>query len=63
MFLRALGFFLLLDGGDDSPGSTTGTDDVLVRDGKKITLVDGKLASKLGVCQLGGRAREGQKEC
>lgn len=42
-----LGFFLLLDGGDDAPGSTTGTDDVLVGDGEEIALIDGKFTIQL----------------
>ena len=37
----ALGLLLLLDGGDDSPGSTAGTNDVLVGDGEKVALFDG----------------------
>ena len=37
----ALGLLLLLDGGDDSPGSTAGTNDVLVGDGEKVALLDG----------------------
>ena len=40
---------LLLNGGDDAPGGTAGTNDVLVSDGEKVTLVDGKLASDLEV--------------
>lgn len=45
----SLGFFLLLDGGDDAPGSTTGTDDVLVGDGEEIALVDRKLTIQLSL--------------
>ena len=41
--LVALGLLFLLDGGDDSPGRTTGTDDVLVSDGEEIALLDGEL--------------------
>ena len=40
----ALGLLLLLDGGDDSPRGTAGTDDVLVRNGEKVALFDGKIA-------------------
>ncbi len=36
----ALGLLLLLDGGDDSPRRTAGTDDVLVGDGKQIPLLN-----------------------
>lgn len=41
--LVALGLFFLFDGGDDSPGRTTGTDDVLVGDRQEIPLLDGEL--------------------
>jgi hypothetical protein len=41
--LVALGLLLLLDGGDDSPRSTTSTDDVLVSDGKEVSLLNGEL--------------------
>lgn len=61
MLLRALGLLLLLDGGDDTPGSTAGADDILVGDGEKVTLIDGKLASDLtkrrGLVTQGNDAR------
>jgi hypothetical protein len=41
--LVALALLLLLDGGDDAPGGTTSTDDVLVGDGKQVPLLDGQL--------------------
>lgn len=41
--LVALGLFFLLDGGDDSPRGTTGTDDVLVGNGEEIPLLDREL--------------------
>ena len=41
--LVAFGLFLLFDRGDDSPGRTAGTDDVLVRDGQEIPLLNGEL--------------------
>jgi len=41
--LVALALLLLLDGGDDAPGGATGTDDVLVSDGKEVPLLDGQL--------------------
>lgn len=41
--LVTLGLLLLFDGGDDSPGSSAGTDNVLVGDGEEITLLDGEL--------------------
>lgn len=47
VLLRALGFLLLLNGGDDSPRSTTGAHHILVSDGEQVTLVDGKFASQL----------------
>ena len=40
--LVPLGLLLLLDRGDDSPGSTTSTDDILVSNGEEISLFDGK---------------------
>ena len=39
----ALGLLLLLDGGDDSPRGTAGTDDVLVGDGKEVALLNGEI--------------------
>ena len=39
----ALRLFFLLNRSDDSPGSTTGTDNVLVGDGQEIALLNGKL--------------------
>ena len=47
VLLRAFGFFLLLDGGNDAPRGTAGTDNVLVGDGKQIAFVNGKLAANL----------------
>ena len=41
--LVTLGLLLLLDGGDDSPRSTTSTDNVLVRNGEQVSLFDGEL--------------------
>lgn len=43
-----LGLLLLLDGGDDAPGGTAGTDDVLVGDAEQVTLVNSELAAELG---------------
>lgn len=39
----ALGLFLLLDGGDNSPRGTSGTDHVLVGNGEEVALLDGKI--------------------
>lgn len=47
VLVGALGLLLLLDAGDDAPGSTAGADDVLVGDGKKVALVDCELATDL----------------
>ena len=41
--LVALGLLLLLNRGDDSPGGAAGTDDVLIGNGKEISLLDGEL--------------------
>lgn len=41
--LIALRLLLLLDGGNDTPRRTAGTDDILVRDGEEITLLDSEL--------------------
>lgn len=40
--LGALGFLLLFDGGDGTPGGSAGTDGVLVSDGKQVTFFDGE---------------------
>jgi hypothetical protein len=47
VLLGALGLLLLLDAGDDAPGSTAGADDVLVSDGKEVALVNCELAADL----------------
>lgn len=47
VLLRTLGLLLLFDGGDDTPRGTAGADNVLVRNGQKVTLIDGKFASNL----------------
>lgn len=43
----ALALFFLFNRGNDSPRSTTGTNDVLVRNGQQIPLLDGQLNTKL----------------
>jgi hypothetical protein len=43
LLLVALGLLLLLNGGDDSPGCTASTDDVLVGDRKEVSLLDREL--------------------
>ena len=47
VLVGALGLLLLLNAGDDAPGSTAGADDVLVGDGKEVALVDCELATDL----------------
>ena len=47
VLLGALGLLLLLDAGDDAPGGTSGSDDVLVGDGKEVALVNCELAADL----------------
>ena len=47
VLVGALGLLLLLDAGDDAPGSTSGSDDVLVGDGKEVALVNCELAADL----------------
>ena len=41
--LVTLGLLLLLDGGDDAPRGTAGTNDVLVGDREEVALLNGKL--------------------
>lgn len=60
VLLRALGLLLLFNGGDDTPGSTAGADHVLVGNGKKVTLIDGKLASNLMRGQQGKKRGAGE---
>lgn len=48
VLVGTLGLLLLLDGGDDAPGGTAGTDDVLVGDAEQVTFVNGELAAELG---------------
>mmetsp|Transcript_58861 Transcript_58861/g.127772 ORF Transcript_58861/g.127772 Transcript_58861/m.127772 type:complete len:252 (-) Transcript_58861:13-768(-) len=45
---KALSLSLLLDGGDHSPRGTAGADDILVGNGKEVSLLDGKLLGLLG---------------
>mmetsp|Transcript_58860 Transcript_58860/g.127770 ORF Transcript_58860/g.127770 Transcript_58860/m.127770 type:complete len:252 (-) Transcript_58860:13-768(-) len=45
---EALDLSFLLDGGDYSPRRTAGADNVLVGNGKKVSLLDGKLLRLLG---------------
>jgi hypothetical protein len=47
VLVRTFGFLLLLDAGNDAPRGTAGTNDVLVGDGQKVSLVDSELAADL----------------
>lgn len=47
VLFRALRFLLLLDRGDDAPGGTPGSDDVLVGNGQKISLVNSEFSTEL----------------
>ena len=47
MLVGSLRFFLLLDGGDNAPGRTSSTHDVLVGDGEQVTFIDSEFTSNL----------------
>jgi len=47
VLLGAFGLLLLLDRGDDAPGRTSCSDNVLVGDGQEVALVDGQLTANL----------------
>lgn len=47
VFVCAFGFFLLLNGGDDAPGSTACADDILVGHREEVSLVNRQLAAHL----------------
>ena len=47
VLLGSLGLLLLLDGGDDAPGGTTGSNDVLVGDREQVALVNRELTTVL----------------
>ena len=47
MLFGALRFFLLLDGRDDAPRGTSVTNDVLVGNGQKVSLVNSELSTEL----------------
>jgi hypothetical protein len=49
VLIRAFGFLLLLDGRDDAPRSAARANDVLVRYGKQVSLVDAELTTDLEV--------------
>ena len=53
MLIGALGLFLLLDGGDNAPRGTSGSNDVLVSDGEQVSLVDSKFTTDLNRLILG----------
>lgn len=52
MLIGPLGLLFLLDGGDYTPGGTSGAHNVLIGDGQQIALVDGQLSADLIACQL-----------
>ena len=52
MLFRSLGLLFLLNRRNDAPRGTTGADNVLVCDGKEISLVNGKFTSDLYVISL-----------
>jgi hypothetical protein len=47
VLVRALGLLFLLDRRDDAPAGTSGTDNVLVGNGEKVSLIDSELATEL----------------
>jgi hypothetical protein len=59
VLVGSLGLLLLLDGGDDAPRGTAGTNNVLVGNGEQVALIDSELAANLESCQfcLCGRER------
>jgi hypothetical protein len=48
VLVGTLRLLLLLDGGDNAPRGTAGTDNILVSNGEQVTLVDSELATDLG---------------
>lgn len=52
VLLRALGLFLLLNRGDDTPGRASSTDNVLVGDREKVALVNGQFTADLQCVSL-----------
>lgn len=70
VLVGTLGLLLLLDGGDDAPGGTAGTDNVLVGDAQQVALVNSELTAQLGdllhvgnhlIVALGLLAQSGEK--
>lgn len=47
VLIRPLGFLFLLDRGNDAPRGTSSSHNILVRDGQKISLIDGEFATNL----------------
>ena len=52
MLVCALRLLLLLNRGDYTPGGTSGTNDVLIGDGQKVSLVNGKFSAQLRTALL-----------
>jgi hypothetical protein len=47
VLVGAFRFLLLLDGGDNAPGSTSGTHNILVSNREEVALIDGQFSPKL----------------
>ena len=47
VLVGTLGLFLLLDRGDNAPGSTSSANDILVGNGQKVSLVNCELSTQL----------------
>jgi len=60
VFVGTLGLFLLLDRGDNAPGSTSSADDILVGNGQQVSLIDCELSAQLCHALLATRGMKGQ---
>jgi hypothetical protein len=47
VFVSAFRFLLLLDGGDNTPGSTSRSHNILISNREKVALIDGQFSPKL----------------
>jgi hypothetical protein len=52
MLVCTLRLLLLLNRRDNTPGGTSGTNDVLIGDGQKVSLVNGKFSAQLRTALL-----------
>jgi hypothetical protein len=57
MLVRALRFLLLLDGRDDAPRSTSGSDHVLVSNREQVSFVDSEFSTKLFIVRICSREK------